>query len=318
MIKTLSNLYRNKDHFHKTKYWFWGYVIPSAVLIVLGFKIYYSSSINSFQLPAYSELSFLLLSLTLLPANVLLESWKWQLIAKNTTKITFWHSIKIVLSGKSLNIISPFGIGDGLAKYLHIDHQKRNQSYALIVMDRLMSMIPTLFFGVLATGFLIRQGLDYLSNILWAIVVLVVFSIGLSAVVFNYRYKLLNHFGGYLEAIRKFDFLQSISILAIASLRYAVFSFQFYLIMRWCGITLPYWILLLGIFWIFFVKTIIPDFTVIGDLLKREVSAVTFFSLFLPSVDMVVIANVVVWFVNIIIPSFLGLFLISDFSKIKK
>ncbi|MFY0625741.1 MAG: flippase-like domain-containing protein [Reichenbachiella sp.] len=317
MIRTHSKELIEHPRRVKLIFVFWGYLVPLIVLIVVLYKIEGSSVLQVFGQMPDKDILLLFCASALVPLNVYLESCKWFLIIRKSSRVSVVNCVKIVLAGKSLNLISPMGLGDGFVKYINFEKKERSQSLALILVDRISNMIPTLILGIVATVFLISLGVLHLSNLLiWVISLVVTIAIiGILISVFIQKNK--KRFLKYVNAILKIDWLDFLSFLLLASSRYLVFSFQFYLIMVWVGLDLSFWVLLLAIFWIFFIKTIIPDLTVFGDLVKREISAITFFSLFLPSMELIILANVCIWIVNIIVPSVIGMFFLREYRKLE-
>jgi hypothetical protein len=89
-----------------------------------------------------------------------------------------------------------------------------------------------------------------------------------------------------------------------------IFGTQFYLLFQLFGIALPVSIMLPGIAIIYLIKTIIPSLNIVGDLGLREVTALFYFQQFGAWQEKVVAASLLLWCINLLIPTIGGLFLI--------
>lgn len=250
--------------------------------------------------------------LALLPLNIGIEAWKWKYILRPIQHQSFWNCLKIILAGKSLNVVSPFGIGDGFSRFLGLTKPNRNQIFAGLAVDRFSQLLPTLFFGVASVLFLIHERMEVpmieLKMILMivSIVVMTVF-IG----IYSLRYKIKQ----YLTLLYSLSFKSAISTACLSFARYFIFVVQFYLIFWALDSQLPVSIIVLGIAWVFLFKTVIPNLSVLGDLVKREVSATLFFSFFVSDLSVVIMASFLVWVINIVLPALIGIMFVSDLKK---
>ena len=62
-------------------------------------------------------------------------------------------------------------------------------------------------------------------------------------------------------------------------------------------------LVLAGITWVFLAKSVIPTFNFLSDLGIREFSAVLFFDSFSVPVEPIVLASLLIWVINILIPT---------------
>ncbi|SMD32163.1 Lysylphosphatidylglycerol synthase TM region [Reichenbachiella faecimaris] len=291
----------------------WSWVLPAVILGVVIFKLVDGAeSIDLIKSVHVKNMMGLILCLALLPLNIGFESWKWQYILKPIEEKSLWNCSKIILTGKSLNVISPFGIGDGFSRYVGLCKGSRNQIFSGLAVDRFSQMLPTLVFGVKSVLFLLGKGLEIPFGIIWTSSLMsgvLVASIVCGLFVFKSRIK------NYLFLIGKLRSTSVLKILMISVGRYLIFVLQFYFIFWALGSVLPVKIILLGIAWIFLVKTIWPNMSVLGDLVKRGVSATLFFSFFTSDLSLVLMASFLVWVINIVLPAVTGLFFVSDLKK---
>ncbi len=250
--------------------------------------------------------------LALLPLNVGIEAWKWRFILKPIQQPSVWRCMKTILSGKSLNVVSPFGIGDGFSRYLGLSKINRDHVFSGLAIDRFSQLLPTLGFGVVSVFFLVSRGLNIPMDELSVVFVVAISSVIMLGLVF---YIFRDQIRQYITLLISLDVKSIIVIGGISVGRYFVFVVQFYLIFWALGIQLPLLTILYGIFWIFLVKTLIPNLSVLGDLVKRELSATLFFSFFISDLSVVIVASFMVWMINIVLPALIGVLFVSDLKK---
>lgn len=311
MIKAILN---QKNNSWKKAVWFgWSWVLPGVVLAVIVLKLSGDANgVNMLSSARVVHVAGIVLCALLLSFNIGLEARKWQFILKPIEHKSLFECIKIILAGKSLNVVSPFGLGDGFSRYSGLSPENKKQIFVGLALDRFSQLMPTLCFGLLSTYYLIERGLDVpISNMILVIALMAACLFGLSAALYIYRKSIWQ----YLKLFQSLD-LKSISVITMLSFaRYFVFVVQFYLIFWAFGSQLPVHTVLLGIAWIFLIKTMVPNMSVLGDLMKRELSATLFFSFFISDLSVVLLASFLVWVINIVLPAVLGLFFVSDIKK---
>lgn len=256
----------------------------------------------------------ILFSMVLLPVNVMLEAYKWYFITKKFYHYSFSDVLQLILSGRSMNVLAPAGIGDAILRVGDVDSNARKKALAALFFCRLTQLMPTLFFGMLSVAFLIRVGANFslASSYLWGAIVLV-FVLAICHWVFRFSIRAFVHeFRSHISFISVKVFH---SLLGLSFIRYLVFSLQFLLVLLAVGVELPYYLLVFGVFWIFLSKSLVPGMLLVGDLMTREVSAILFFSFFASDIKPFVLGALIVWLINIVFPAILGLFYVSKAKR---
>lgn len=288
----------------------WVYALPIVILSVVTAKLDWRQLVDATSSLSLANFHFAVVALILLPINTGLDALSWYFIVNKSESVSYSKCLSIVLSGRSLNVISPLGLGDA---YIRYDQWPtgRIASATGIAMDRLIKMVPTFLFGIASIAFLLNRGMSEMNIVLyWSLAVLVVF-----LAFFVFMWKPAKHYlqGQFqqLKNIPSFGGSLILRLLCAAIVRYMVFSVQFLLIFYWMEVNADTLTLLMGIFWIFFFKSLLPNVTILGDLTKRELSALMFFSFFVISLDLVALASLLVWVLNIVLPAVVGLFFLS-------
>jgi len=291
----------------------WSWVLPVAIFLVIGLKFTsHSENLSMLKSVELVNVVGVVFCLLLLPLNVGLEAWKWQCVLKPMEQQSIWSCLKIILAGKGLNVVSPFGLGDGLSRYMGLSPANKNQIIAGLAIDRFSQLLPTVGFGVLSVFFLLEHGLNIPMNELFIVLALMFLMVVFVMLGF---YFFRNHIQKYLALFSLLDYKSIFRIGSLSFVRYSVFTIQFYLIFWALGSQLSLSITLLGVAWIFLFKTLIPNMSVLGDLMKREVSATLFFSFFISDLSVVIMASFLVWMINIVLPALVGVLFVSDLKK---
>jgi uncharacterized membrane protein YbhN (UPF0104 family) len=255
----------------------------------------------------------------LLPLNWLLEAKKWQLAAASIEKISLSLALRGVLSGLALGFITPHAWGDYAGRIWHMKNAQRHHALAGVLMSRASQMAITLVAGMPGLFFLLQSGewLPDLPPALLQVLVLLSALLLLTALlrVGVWVQKLATILGryswfAYLQPLEGFSPQLSARLLLLSALRYLVFSSQFILMLFLFKVDLPLGILAMGVGFVYLAKSVIPAFNFLSDLGVREFSALLFFSSYEVSAALIVLASLVLWLINILLPTIAGAFLI--------
>lgn len=276
-----------------------------------------------------SNLIFLVIAIVLLPINIGIEVFKW----KATTSQFFPQSTKqcmrAVLSGISIGFFLPNRTGEFIGKALSIPRVAAVKAVAFSMVTSLSQLITTILAGVLAFLCLDRdqkfvlssQFVDYtnvLALLLSGLLLLFYFNLGklrLSSYWFR-RFKNVNE---AVESLGNLRHIFLIKILFLSIIRYFVFSIQYILVCKACGIQdSPVHLLsILAIMYI--ILTVVPTVT-LSELPARGSILVMVYGLL--SVGMehnidlannLLLASIIIWIINLLIPAILGAIYIPFF-----
>ena len=252
----------------------------------------------------------------LVPVNWGLEAKKWQLLAAPLVSLNIFQAARAVITGLSLGFVTPRSIGDYAGRILESPAAKREGLVGAVLLNRLSQSFVTYSAGLAGLLYL------YLNNSLedtrlwsWLAPLLTAATFAGFFVLGKGRFLLL-------KQGRKYDFLRPLlklteiiglyspkeikRLMGFAFLRYGVFSLQFVLILYLSGIELPAETLLAGVAVVFMLKSVIPAFNFLSDLGVREFSALLVFSVFSVPENGLILASLLVWCLNILIPALAG------------
>jgi len=272
-----------------------GRILKALVLVAslyyIGFKFSTDKvTLDSFDIPEH--LWFVVfICLFLMVINWTLEAYRWKVSVSPFQEVSFSHSINVILAGLSMNFLIPFTAGDALARILPYSDKLR--ATAAMVLNRGIMFSMTVLFGMLAVG-------SYFEVASILPLLLAGFIIGVLIFLF-FRRKLLKMLS-YFNSLSVGDVF---SLVGLSVLRYLIFILQFYLLLKVFLPELSNQAILAGIGWIFLAKSAFPSF--FGGIGVREAFGVLYFSGQIPDSAMVVVPIFMLWVINTMIPSVVGL-----------
>lgn len=284
-------------------------------IAVIGFMLVQKKQLTGIVAAAFLNergVLFLVFMLLAMLANISVEAIKWKYLLKETAPISFSLSLKAVFSGMAAGLITPHGIGDYIGRILFLDTQKRLENIASVLFSRVAQLCITCLTGVLATIYFycfVKADTRIFVALSVSLLVLAVI-----VVCWQYRAFLLDRMKQipwikkveyWFEHLRAYSNRLFLLTLLLSLLRYVIFSTQFILLLQFFNVQLPIEILLIGVVFIFFVKSIIPTFI---DLGVRELAALFFFSGYAVVSEAVLAASLSLWFFNLVLPALIGLF----------
>lgn len=236
--------------------------------------------------------AIILIVCSLALVNWFLEVLRWKLSLDQMTKSSVKMAARQVFAGLALNWIIPFTGGDLVARL--IPNSDRKMATLLIAYNRAIMLAITVIFGAFA---MYQYSSDSKDSIWLGSFGLVFVLILVLALVRRFL---------RLERM-KTNWIVQISVLSI--MRYSVFTVQFYLLLLAWNPALPMITLIAGIGWIFFFRSMVPS--LFGNLGVREASALIFFESISP--EMILIPSLLIWVINTVLPSGLGLYYLIRF-----
>ncbi|AHM59403.1 hypothetical protein D770_05700 [Flammeovirgaceae bacterium 311] len=263
--------------------------------------------------------SWAVVALLLVPLNWLLEAVKWKILAQRVIPASLGRCVQAVLAGLCLGMFTPRSLGDYAGRILVHGGAEKVRLVGAVLINRIVQTLCTLVGGIAGILILIwNMGYWESDELLWMLVpgllgiVAIVLLMGpVRVTVFQWlRRKLGNRVEKWLGVVNEYTLQELLFIIAWATLRYAVFSLQFIFVLWWAGITAPVVLMLAAVAATFLLKSLMPAFNFLSDLGVREFSALIIFSgLELPHAE-VIAASLLVWIINICLPSLLGLLVV--------
>lgn len=252
----------------------------------------------------------------LAPVNWAFETLKWQILLRRVEKTTFWDAYRGVLAGLSLGFALPAQLGDTAGRVLSLRTTARAKAIGASLVSGGMQFYVALVFGAVAWTHHLTVAPERNNRAgQWLLYLLVGFS-ALGILFGLVRRRLLGwlatrpglrRFASYWAVAGQYDDREIGLALVAATVRYLVFSGQFYIALRLVGIGLPSGASVSGVGVVFLAKTVTPAFNLLSDLGVREAAALWVFAPFGIAAPVLITATLTLWFVNILLPVLVGL-----------
>lgn len=245
----------------------------------------------------------LILAVVLMPVNWLLETFKWKLLIKSAEP--FIHLFKSVIAGTTLGFVTPGRTGEFVGRVLFVKEENKAKIFYLSSIGGIAQSVATLCVGVLLVFMWSGNSFFYGLTLGIAITFLLVY----------FRFDLLNRFissNSFLQKHSltiKHDELPGIPlqfvVLALSLIRFSVYLTQYVLLLMFFGVSNDFFALLIhaGVFLV--AQTFSPMMPFV-DVSYRGGSALYVFHNFTSNNIGVLTAVMMVWLINLVVPSLIG------------
>lgn len=300
------------------------------MLAAYGFLIYKLANIEywtelqkTFREISFERLLFLVAVVLLMPINWLLEAWKWLKLTEKSVFISLKTSIKSVLGGLSTGYITPNRIGDFAGRVLFLPKESRLTGVILSIINSLTQNIVITIFGLIGAVVYFTQHFNvgnFSNYLLW-----IGIGFGLSLLLYFSFPTLVQkiRIGSLslkikqtLQAISSFTFWDLMVVVFISILRYLVFCSQYYLLLRFFGITVSLSQALIAIPTMYLLITFTPSLAA-SEPAVRGSYAVLIFSIFSSNEIGIMLTGILIWLINFVVPMVVGTVEIAKVKQIE-
>lgn len=265
---------------------------------------------DSFSL---KNISFLIL---LSSFNWFFEILKWQNLVKTIKHISFKAALEQSLGGHTASLITPNRIGDYGAKAMYFTKTLRTRIVLLNLLGNMTQMIVTTIFGLMGCILFVSHyqiDVNY-YNVVRFLAILIILGSLITLGVKQKRFKIK----GY-SLVAVIDFIKSITLkthaitLCLSSIRYLIFSFQFYYLLTVFGIDVDYTKAMVVITSMYFLASIIPSISIFDVIIKGSIAVFLFGYLEVNELTILSITTLM-WLFNFVIPSIFGSYYVLNFK----
>jgi hypothetical protein len=306
------------------------YIIGPLLFLTLSVSIYYKvrnqASLQQTKNILHDAVSgnniwMITLLIVLMIINWGIEARKWQVLASRVEKINYFTAFRAVLSGLSLSLFVPNGIGDYAGRIAFMHEGNRLRSVMLTLIGSMAQLIVTLSAGLSGLVYLrnhpwknaeVLQGLSLLwvDGIMFMIamgiilMLFIYFKLGWLTVMFEkipivYKYRFLVE---KLEHISRYDLTR---ILSLSLMRFCVFIVQYLLMLHIFNVELYTIDAVCTISVLFLVLAILPTIPV-ADLGMRGEAGLQLFGILTLNKIGIVATTAGIWLINLIMPAVAG------------
>lgn len=287
------------------------FLIASTAFLIyklITYPDYYSLFEELKTLPVQNFL-WLALTFVLLPFNWLTESAKWKLIVSETQEISLLTAFKSVLAGFSTGFFTPNRLGDFAGRIYFLKHSNRKTGILLSAINSLTQNVAIALFGIPAalvffsnknSHNIVSERYFVYSGILF-LLLLIVF-VALPQISRAIKSEKISEF---LKGISNYTLPKQLGILGFSALRFIVFAFQFYAMLRFFGVNLTPSQALISIPAIYLFVTFTPS-VAFSDPVIRSSYAVFFIGAFSAQTVGIALAGTGIWIINYLISTIPG------------
>ena len=299
------------------------YLLKAVILVLAGVFIYQrvnnNANLKQFQtLISHISRNQVIATMTfvvlLMLVNWLLESFKWQYLARTLVTLSAWEAIEAVFCGLTWAIFTPNRLGEYGGRVMFLPNRKRIYGIFAMAVGSFGQNVITNITGVLASLWFIYYFLNF--NI-WLYLVIAVFSIAflvfLSIFYFHIKWlvglldtiRFLEKYHRFFDIMGRYSHRELLTVIGYSLARFSVFSFQYYLVIHLLLPDLPVFQMMMTVVVFLFVQSALPSLDLF-DVGVRSFTAAHLF-LYVTNQQLAIIAAVSsIWLINLIIPAALG------------
>lgn len=277
--------------------------------------IFFAKTLIGFNRDSETSIRAILVLILLSSTNWFFEIMKWKELVSAINPISFNQSYHQVLGSLTASIFTPNRIGEYGAKAVFFQKDQRKQVMFLNLIGNWIQLATTLFFGSVGLFFFLRNFNATLYNDQFSLALSLVILAIFTTIIFKwmlFKYFKIKYFI-FKDRISNCSKTIYIKVALYSVIRYMIFSFQFYFILKLFDIQLGYLDSMILISATYFIVSIIPNIILLDVVVKGGV-AVYLFS-FLQVDEAIVLYTVTyMWILNFAIPSILGSFYVLNFK----
>ena len=286
---------------------------------------HYEDFSSYFKKYGLENIKYLLGCLILIPLNWLLESAKWQEVLSKIQNLSLSQAVKSVLIGLTSGFFTPNRVGEPVGRAMLLADGNKTKGVFCSLICTMAQSFATLLFACIAFVFVCETVRDlgqmpeillikYLTIAGIVLLCLLYFTIPFWVGKLKLKSEKLQDIARAISLI-SYGSLLKVSLYSI--LRFAVYSFQYYLMLRFFAvdITLPEALIFIPINYL--LVSVIPS-VAFAEMGIRGTSAVLVLSAVTQNTLGVALAAVALWFVNYVIPMLVGSLLLMKTNRNEK
>lgn len=267
-----------------------------------------------------SQLLFLFLAFVLIAFNFFCETKKWLTLTNFFYKLPFSKAYKAILAGTTMAFFTPNRVGEYGGRVLFVPRKHIAETIGVTMVGGLAQQITTLFTGLVSIFFLkdvllekqlfseTQLGLVTLINLVLLIAtVLVYFNVGF-VVKALFKIKWLKKYEQKLKTLQQYKKTTLLKVILWASLKYIIFSVQFFCLIYAFGLPFKIELVWLSMF-SFLLQTIIPSVSFLELGIRGNIILFTFGAFTHLKIE-ILTASIALWTFNLLIPAIIGAFFI--------
>ena len=264
-----------------------------------------------------NHLPYLILLLLLMCVNWSIEAIKWKKLLEKTEIISFATSLKSILSGVTISLFTPNRAGEFVGKIFFLDKENKADAILLNVVGSLSQVLITFCVGLFALQHYLLNYLNYQWNqslLLFAVLLVAAVSVylffNIVSISKNWtRGNFIRKIIPYSDSAINLSKPEIAQILILSLLRYAVFSFQYYLLLCAFNIATSFAETSFLIALYFFFVSLIPTYA-LSELGVRGSVSLVLFGLISVNSGAILATSLLLWIINLALPAIVGAYFV--------
>lgn len=251
------------------------------------------------------------LCIALMPVNLVLEAWKWKLLAGSAQPLSFGEAFSSLLGGIAFSMITPNRIGEYPGRILYL---KRKNTFRLISVSILGAVAQMLTLFIYGLAGIIYYNMTFPGLLPLIILILaIVVTVGIGVLYWSFerwaplfeKIKWLRKFHVYGQLLKRFTNKEQWIILLISMLRYSIYTAQYLILLKWMNVNLPVFqgFLMCALF--FWVIAVMPSIA-LAELGQRGQVSLFLFRNFSDNLVGILGATAGIWCINLVLPALVG------------
>lgn len=264
----------------------------------------------------------LYLTIALMFVNWGIDAVKWRFLIKKLEDISLTKALKAIFLGITVSVFTPNRVGEYGGRVFCLETADRVKAVLATVLGNMAQLLATLIFGVLALVYYFSSHTTSVQNPYWSVTLLVLAFVSIIAFITLYlnsslfenffnRFSFLKKYQEYSEVFSYYSKRELAIALGYSILRYVVFTFQFYLLIRFFEVEVSLLESAAMSALTFLTMSIIPTIA-LTELGVRGSVAVYFFGLLSANSLGIMTAAFVLWTINLVLPALIGTVLVYN------
>ncbi len=254
---------------------------------------------------------YLAFCIALMPVNMLLEAYKWQVLASSAQPLTFKEAMTSYIAGIAFSIVTPNRIGEYPGRILYLKRKNTLRLASVSVLGAVAQMLTLFIYGVLGLAYYYAK---FGTDIAFTVLILCVAATAVVGIIY-WRYDLwlplierikwLRRYNVYGKMLRQFTVKEQLTILFISILRYAIYTAQYLILLRWMNVYMPIFdgFCMSALF--FWVMAVVPSIALM-EIGARGQIGLYLFHHFSSNTIGILGATFGIWCINLALPAIIG------------
>lgn len=293
-------------------------LIFAGLIIVLYRQLFVNEKIDiawqHFRSNFHGSYAMLGMVFLLMIANWGIETVKWKSLIDKLHPISWLDAVEGILFGVTFSLFTPSRVGEfgGRVFALNTD---RKEAIVSTILGSLAQIVVNFSFGAL--GLLLYLFLYEKTDTYFLFAFVFMYILMVAAIHFCFynldvvstkfsKFPILKKVNRYLHIIDLYSNKEFFRLECLSALRYAIYCFQFVLLLRFFGFQLHFHTAMLLVAAIFFVQTVNPINIALVDFGFRGNVAAYFLTPFTNNPIAIIATTIALWFINLILPAIIG------------